>query len=252
MGEARMSQQFFLVERGGVAYALPSELVTGVERFANSLVRLELALGNSLEVERISMPIDAPADASRRLSKGAERALPGALSVLQLEQGPILAVEPGFFNPPPVLRPLPRVEALAEVRGGATGANGDAMLLRLSGSAARLLLPAAQVLEVIPRPAVLRLETNREGVAALIEWQGWIVPVYGVATGAPERVAILRGTASPEACAMMIDERVERIRWPLPNVHGPIAEYNPPFAVRGAFGYQGDPLLIPDVDVLAA
>ena len=54
-----MMQQFFLVERGGMVYALPSELVTGVERFTSSLVRLDLALGRTLEVERISMPIEA-------------------------------------------------------------------------------------------------------------------------------------------------------------------------------------------------
>lgn len=250
-----MSQQFFLVERGGMVYALPSELVTGVERFTNSLVRLDLALGASLEVERISMPIEAPGEAARRLSPGAERALPGALGVLRLPQGLVLAVSPSFFTPAPIARRTPRLDALAEVRAGATGANGangDAMLLRLAGTSARLLLPAAQVLEVIPRPEVMRLETAWQGLAALIEWQGQIVPVYGCAEGPPERVAIVRGTASPEACAMIIDERVERTRWPLKNIHGPCADFTPPFPVRGLFGYEGQPLLIPDVDVLAA
>ena len=247
-----MSQQFFLVERGGMVYALPSELVTGVERFTNSLVRLELALGTSLEVERISMPIEPPTEAARRLSPGAERALPGALGVLRLPQGLVLAVTPSFFMPPLAARRTPRIEAIADVRGGATGADGDAMLLRLAGTAARLLLPAAQVLEVIPRPEVLRLETARQSLAALMEWQGRIVPVYGCVEGAPERVAVVRGTASSEACALMIDDRVERTRWPLPSIHGPCADFTPPFPVRGIFGYQGEPLLIPDVDLLAA
>lgn len=247
-----MSQQFFLVERGGMVYALPSELVTGVERFTNSLVRLDLALGTSLEVERVSMPIEAPTEAARRLSPGAERALPGALGVLRLPQGLVLAVTPAFFMPPLAPRRTPRIDALAEVRGGATGADGDAMLLRLAGTPARLLLPAAQVLEVIPRPEVMLLETARQSLAALMEWQGRVVPVYGCAEGAPERVAIVRGTASPEACAVMIEERVERTRWPLKDIHGPCPDFTPPFPVRGLFGYQGEPLLIPDVDMLAA
>ncbi len=247
-----MSQQFFLVERGGMVYALPSELVTGVERFTSSLVRLDLALGTSLEVERISMPIEAPAEAARRLSPGAERALPGSLGVLRLPQGLVLAVEPAFFTPPPAARRAPRLDALAEVRGGATGAKGDAMLFRLAGTPARLLLPAGQVLEVIPHPEAMRLEVNRGGLAALIEWQGRVIPVYGFADGPPERVAILRGTSSPEVCAVMVGDRVERTRWPLPNVHGAVADFAPPLPVRGTFGYEGEPLLIPDVDVLAA
>ena len=48
------------------------------------------------------------------------------------------------------------------------------------------------------------------------------------------------------------NERVERTRWPLKNVHGPCPDFTPPFPVCGLFGYQGEPLLIPDVDVLAA
>ena len=247
-----MSQQYFLVERGGMTYALPSELVTGVERFSSSLVRLELALGSALEVERVSMPVDAPPGGALRLSPGAARALPGALGVLPLPQGLVLAVAPIFFHPPPLSPRASRFEALADVRGGATGANGDAMLMHLSGTNARLLLPAAQVLEVIPRPEVLRFETSRDGVAALIDWQGSLIPVFGFSRAAPDRVAILRGTASPDACALMIDERVERIRWPLRKVHGALPGYVPPFAVRGTFGYDGDPLLIPDVDALAA
>ena len=247
-----MSQQFFLVERGGMVYALPSELVTGVERFTNSLVRLDLALGTSLEVERISMPIEAPGEAARRVAPGAERALPGALGGLRLPQGLVLAVEPAFFAPPPVARRSPRLEALAEVRGGATGANGDAMLLRLAGTPARMLLLAPQVLEVIPHPEAMRLETNRNGLAALIEWQGRVIPVYGFVEGPPERVAIVRGTASSEVCAVMIEDRVERTHWPLSAIHAALPDFTPPLPVRGTFGYQGEPLLIPDVDVLAA
>jgi hypothetical protein len=247
-----MSQQFFLVERGGMVYALPSELVTGVERFTTSLVRLELALGTTLEVERISMPIEAPGEAARRLSPGAERALPGALGVLRLAQGLVLAVEPAFFTPPPVARRATRLDALADVRGGATGATGDAMLLRLAGTPARMLLLASQVLEVIPRPEVMRLETSRNGLAALTEWQGRIIPVYGFTDREPERMAVVRGTSSPEVCAVMIEERVERTRWPLRNIHQPLPDFTPPVPVRGTFGYEGAPLLIPDVDLLAA
>ena len=246
-----MSQQFFMVERGGMVYALPSELVTGVERFTSSLVRLDLALGASLEVERISMPIDAPAEAARRLSPGAERALPGALGVLRLPQGLVLAVEPAFFTPPPIARRAPRLEAQTEVCC-ATDSNGDAMLLRLAGTPARLLLPATQVLEVIPQPEVMRLETSRHGLESLMEWQGRVVPVFGFAGTPTERVALLRGTASPEVCAVAIAERVERVHWPLRNVHGRLPEFVPPIPVRGTFGYEGEPLLIPDIDLLAA
>ncbi|MBY0507152.1 MAG: chemotaxis protein CheW [Bryobacteraceae bacterium] len=245
-----MSQQFFLVERGGVVYALPSELVTGVERFTSSLVRLDLALGTSLEVERISMPIEAPTEAARRLSPGAERALPGALGALRLPQGLVLAVEPAFFTPPVLSKRPPRLENVEA--WGATRADGDAMLLRLAGSSARLLLPAAQVLEVIPHPEVMRLEESRHGLVALLEWQGRAVPVYGFTDEAPARVALVRGTSSPEVCAIMIEERVERTRWPLKNLHGAVPDFAPPVPVRGAFGYEGQPLLIPDVDLLAA
>ena len=52
--------------------------------------------------------------------------------------------------------------------------------------------------------------------------------------------------------AEISDDRVERTRWPLPSIHGPCADFTPPFPVRGIFGYQGEPLLIPDVDLLAA
>jgi len=246
-----MNRQFFLVERGGKVYALPSELVTGVERFTSSLVRLDLALGATLEVERISMPIEAPAEAARRLSAGAERTLPGALGVLRLPQGLVLAVEPAFFAPAPIARRAPRIESQAEV-WGATGANGDAMLMRLAGTTARLLLPSAQVLEVIPQPEVMRLETVRDGLAALMEWQGCVRPVFGFTDEAPERVVLLRGTLSAEVCAVMISGRVERIHWPLKKLHGQLVEFAPPIPVRGTFGYEGQPLLIPDVDQLAA
>ncbi len=246
-----MSRQFFLAERGGAVYALPSELVTGVERFSSSLVRLDLAVGQSVQVERVSMPVEAPADAARRLSPGAERLLPGSMGVLRLPQGLVLIVEPAFFTPPTVAPPAARADSLAEISGGATGANGDAMILRLSGTTARLLLPAAQVLEVIPHPEVMRLEPSGHGLIGLLEWQGSVVPVYGF-TPTSERIAILRGTASPEACAVVIDERVERLRWPLQGVHGAPTNFASPFPVRGAFGYEGQPLLIPDVDVLAA
>ncbi len=246
-----MIQQFFLVERGGMVYALPSEFVTGVERFTSSLVRLDLAVGRTLEVERISMPIEAPTEAARRLSPGAERALPGALGVLRLPQGLVLAVEPAFFTAPPIARRPARLDEQAGV-WGATRANGDAMLLRLAGTPARLLLPAAQVLEVIPQPEVMRLETVRHGLAALMEWQGRVLPVFGFNELAPERVALLRGTASSEVCAVMIEDRVERTHWPLKNIHGPVPDFIPPLPVRGTFGYEGQPLLIPDVDLLAA
>ncbi len=245
-----MSQQFFLVERGGVVYALPQELVTGVERFTNSLVRLDLALGASLEVERISMPIEAPGESARRLSPGMERALPGALGVLRLPQGLVLAVEPSFFHDAPSPKRTPRLEALTELRGGGTGANGEAMVLRLAGTDARLLLPAAQVLEVVPRPEAIQLEKEREGLSALMEWRGRIVPVFGFAP--PERVAVVRGTVSADPCALVIEDRVERVRWPLAQIHRAVGDFVPPLPVRGAFGYQGQPLLIPDVDVMAA
>lgn len=246
-----MSRQYFLAERGGAVYALPSDLVTGVQRFSSSLVRLDLAVGQSVQVEHVSMPIEAPADAARRLSPGAERVLPGSMGALRLPQGLVLIVEPAFFTAPAAAPHGVRVDSLAEIRGGATGANGDAMLLRLSGTPARLLLPAAQVLEVIPHPEVMKLEPCGNGLVGLLEWQGSVVPVYGF-TQTHERIAILRGTASPEVCAMVIDERVERLRWPLQGVHGAPTSFAPPLPVRGAFGYQGHPLLIPDVDVLAA
>lgn len=246
-----MSQQVFVVERGGVGYALPAEMVTGVQRFAGSLVRLHLAVGNSLDVEHVSMPIDAPLESMRRLTPGAERALPGALGVLSLPQGLVLAVQPAFFSSPPVARPSRRVDPPTEIRG-VTGANGDAMLLHLAGTPARLLLPAAQVLEVVAHPQVIRLEPNFQGLMALMEWQASILPVYGFAAGPPERVALLRGTASAEVCAVVMEDRVERVRWPLRNVHAAVEGFAPPLPVRGAFGYQGQPLLIPDVDLLAA
>lgn len=250
-----MSRQYFLAERGGATYALPADFVTGVERFTSSLVRLDLAVGQSVQVERVSMPIEAHADSARRLSPGAERVLRGSMGALRLPQGLVLIVEPAFFQAPPAAPYAARADSLAEISGGATGANGDAMLLRLSGTPARLLLPAAQVLEVIPHPEVMKLEPSSNGLAGLLEWQGFVVPVYGFTpgdAGPPQRIAIVRGTASPEACAIVIDERVERLRWPLQGVHGSPASFTSPLPVRGAFGYEGQPLLIPDVDVLAA
>lgn len=127
-------------------------------------------------------------------------------------------------------------------------------------SGTRFAFSLRQVVEIVEGVRVIRLGSDVPSLHGLIDWRGYMVPVVesqsllgipgwrSVPTGT--KFAILRGTRSQELFAMAAED-IAAVTLPLPTEIGAALSGFGPY-IRAGFAMAGGPLVLPDLDGLAA